>query len=283
MRIHYDDLAPWIQTFVDSQCSSTTTYSPSGIDSWRNYLPSRSTSPSSNHADQSGLLNNTQPPWELQISISDLEKLQRPKYTDILPLLLLQAAHPEGFKCKVIWNGLEHIGSPHPQLNRYKAGILQYEFSHRVLADSLYGLLFHRNSGVWKEKLHRFDGVLVDLYHAQHMVLVFGAGLATKDLYTKEVQERYRKEMGFEEGGYTSDLWTVDFRSADDIVGLQDISNSDAKDVGDEKIPDSEGKTISESGEETKPEVDKETTPVVPWRSQKWNFFYCARRNATTE
>lgn len=314
MQIHYDDLEMWIGTFVQKNLpKSAPNQRLDSFGSWREYASAPADDLDSNAVGVS--FKQACIPQKLLINVT-AEEGKRRKYIDILPLLLLNLERRNKFKCIVLCGGENHWTKLWPY--RASSEILQTEFTGKALSDSLSGILFHDNA-IWKEKLSACSYALFDLYHTRHLVMVFKPGEAQGVLRSKSAQQACIRAMGFGNSAIACGFLNIDMHPYNEFTGLevdtmgqvedvqeaededeqaieeegqqgsQNDSKEESKD-GDEdeevsKIECGEGER-SEDDEKEKSEHEDKRQPkqeaVVPWRSQRWDFFSCKSTHTNT-
>ncbi|KAF2438216.1 hypothetical protein P171DRAFT_437279 [Karstenula rhodostoma CBS 690.94] len=203
-------------------------------------------------------------PEELHISVTATEA-QRPKYINILPLLLLAIQAPEHFTCKVVCGGKSLSDKP---ARHGVQSAFHTEFTDRDLTHSLRCLLFH-NDKVWNERLRGCSYALWDMYHERHLVIVFPAGGFPGGRSSRRAAQ---EEMGFADSIGDCGLLTVDLHCADEFAGLVRWEMPETKSLREE---DEEEEEEDDEDEEEEEEGEED----VPYKSQKWDFFTRPPRN----
>jgi hypothetical protein len=232
-----------MQTFLDAEVPRSQNQRLDSFGSWREYVPAYAENSTRSSIQVGNSAHKSRIPEELHINVK-ADEGQRPKYIDILPLLLLNVQQPQTFACKVICSGEEHPFELRPFGGQ---NIIHTEFEDGELRDSLNYLMSHSH-GLWKKRLSCSSYALLDLYHERHLVIALKPSLFHKDLRSKQVAEA---EMGFKNTTGVRGFLSIDLHPTSEFTGLTE----------------GVGLEPHKSSQET------ESNMPVPWQSQKWNFF----------
>lgn len=193
--------------------------------SWREYIPDYP-GVSGRRILKNDSVHITLISEELHIEVTATED-RRPKYIDILPLLLLNIQYSKHFKYKVTCEGRTHATKPPFGCRR---SIFHTEFTDEELGDSLRCILFRKNAKL-TERLSRCRYALQDLYHERHLVMLFpGDQLPDAVASGKDTQAG----MGLDDAS-SHGLLTIDMHCLDDFTGLAETVVPEHKSMQDEE------------------------------------------------